>query len=533
MIYNNTFEDKLHKFKTYILYTTPIIIILQLFSFHDMYIRELDGISLFLSTISIPICFLYSKINRKDRLYIFGLFYISILVENIINVFFIHFRNSINGILFPLILRNFFLYIELSKNITLSNFIEKHIKISIVLTLFLTIIPFSLDKPFKQLLSTKHVFVVIFIVLIIISLTSLIYMILKLNYMAFKEKNFVKGVFGVNIFILFIKLFFLPTLINSVIYLRLPGKSFYFNTAFLVLSIGLLVEFEDNVSEIFQLYNNVEAISKDMENMKELDSLRSNFFANLSHEFKTPLTIIFSCLQLIDSNEAKGDWAISQSYLKYNKTIKQNCNRMLRLTGNLVDITKIQSEFLNLHFKNHEIVSLIENITSSVIPYVESNTINIIFDTTIEELLIKCDSDSIERIMLNLLSNSIKYSNKNGNILVCLDADSDFITIKVIDDGIGIKEDKIDKIFEPFVQCDKSLARAKEGSGIGLSLVKKLVEMHNGTISINSTYKKGTEIIIKLPNTICNNIEINNKQKYNTNNIISKIEIEFSDIYDL
>ena len=221
--------------------------------------------------------------------------------------------------------------------------------------------------------------------------------------------------------------------------------------------------------------NNLMGFEKKYNEIKEIEKAKTQFFANLSHEIKTPINIIYSCFQLLDINKEKGETELWNSYNKYYGTIKQNCYRLLRLVNNLVDITKIDSGFMKLNFINYEIVSLVEDITLSIVPYVESKNITVLFDTYVEELVIKCDPESLERVILNLLSNAVKFSNENGNITVLLDANKDFVIIKVKDDGIGIAPEVSDYVFERFAQEDKSFNRKKEGSVIGLSLVKSLV----------------------------------------------------------
>ena len=108
-------------------------------------------------------------------------------------------------------------------------------------------------------------------------------------------------------------------------------------------------------------------------------------YIDLSHEIKTPINIIYSCFQLLDINKGKGETELWNSYNKYYGTIKQNCYRLLRLVNNLVDITKIDSGFMKLNFINYEIVSLVEDITLSIVPYVESKNITVLFDTYVEE----------------------------------------------------------------------------------------------------------------------------------------------------
>lgn len=270
--------------------------------------------------------------------------------------------------------------------------------------------------------------------------------------------------------------------------------------------------------------------------MKELETLRTQFFANLSHEIRTPINIIYSCIQLLDRKKLINDKELANSYKKYESTITQNCFRILRLINNIVDITKIDAGFMKAQFTNYDIVSLIENITLSIVPYVESKNIHVIFDTIVEELEIKCDPDNIERIILNLLSNSVKYTNQGGNILVSIDCDDTWVTIKVKDDGMGIPSKFKHTIFERFVQTDKSFNRQKEGSGIGLALAKSLVNFHNGEIYLSDNIDNGTEFVIKLPNIRLDKVKDSKNGSIletSEKSLTEKISIEFSDIYDL
>lgn len=289
------------------------------------------------------------------------------------------------------------------------------------------------------------------------------------------------------------------------------------------------------VSRDISYRNEFESLKLKYNEMKAYDKIRTEFFANLSHEVRTPINIIYSCFQLLNNQKEKGPESLAIYYDKYEKTIKQNCFRMLRLVNNLIDITKIDSGFVKMRFGNYNIINLVEDITLSVIPYVEAKKINIMFDTELEELEIKCDPDEIERVMLNLISNAIKFNEVGGSILVNISISETWVEISVKDTGIGIAKEMKNYIFERFAQNDKSLNRENEGSGIGLALVKSLVELHDGEVYLLDNEEKGSEFIVKLPNVTYNNVdeEVKNISGNNSKPTAEKISIELSDIYDL
>ncbi|AVK48445.1 MULTISPECIES: ATP-binding protein [Clostridium] len=272
---------------------------------------------------------------------------------------------------------------------------------------------------------------------------------------------------------------------------------------------------------------------KSKEEALELEKLRTEFFANISHELRTPLNIILGVIQILRRDLLDKEKPIDKGKIINNIDIeRQNCFRLLRLINNLIDSTKLDAGHFQIDMINCNIVSVVEEITLSVAGYISNNNINLIFDTDVEEKIIACDPDKIERIMLNLLSNCIKFTDDDGSIFVNIFDGEEYITLSVEDTGIGIPEEKVEIIFDRFRQVDKSFTRNYEGSGIGLSLVKSLVEMHDGTISVESKYGVGTKFTIKLPVKVLNK----SKERVNiSNNIINtcveKINIEFSDIY--
>lgn len=275
----------------------------------------------------------------------------------------------------------------------------------------------------------------------------------------------------------------------------------------------------------------IEVLKNKFKEIKQYDKVRGEFFANLSHELRTPINIIYSCIQLLNNSRKCGD-DFEEIYDKYEKTLKQNCFRMLRLVNNLIDITKIDSGFIKMNFTNCDIIKLTEDISLSIIPYVEAKNIEIIFDTDCEELEISCDPDKIERILLNLLSNAIKFTEAGGEIKVNIFTDEKWVDIRVKDSGIGIPNHMKDFIFERFIQNDKSLNRNKEGSGIGLSLVKSLVELHGGKVFLRESSKEGSEFSVLLPNKKMEEKNIvGSSVDYRKG--VERISIEFADIYDI
>lgn len=269
----------------------------------------------------------------------------------------------------------------------------------------------------------------------------------------------------------------------------------------------------------------------------ELEKLRTEFFANISHELKTPLNIILGTIQINTMMLENKETPIDRRKIINNINIeKQNCFRLLRLINNLIDSTKVDSKNLELNKINCNIVNLVEEVTQSVAEYIHNNNLTLIFDTDVEEKIVACDLDKIERIMLNLLSNSIKFTSSGGSILVNIADGEEYITITVEDTGIGIPENNLSVIFDRFRQVDKSFTRKNEGSGIGLSLVKSLVGMHDGTISVESKYGVGTKFTIRFPVRVLDydNSELKTKLVNNKiNNCVERIRIEFSDIYKL
>lgn len=284
-----------------------------------------------------------------------------------------------------------------------------------------------------------------------------------------------------------------------------------------------------NEKKIETLKKDIQKNIKILNETKEFNSLIRGLFINMSHELKTPINVMYSAIQAINMDlNNDGIRNISRDKL-YIRSMKQNCLRMIRVINNFVDATRLQAGEMKIIRENYDIVETVESIVEKTVEYVRGKDVNIIFDTNVEEKIMSFDKEAMKRIILNLISNAIKADTKE--ILIRLVALDKHVLIKVEDQGMGIPKSKLNLIFERFGQVDNSLSRKCEGAGVGLYLVKCLVDLHNGKIKITSDEGQGTEVTIKLP------VEVLDGSHYD-NRIISesdeeKIEREFSDIYTI
>ena len=541
------YRDKNRKHIMYMLFTTIIFLgcailgiqIIDINSINSLPILEdLNSINIVIGIIAIPTCILYYYMYRNNEFFILTLSYVSILIEYI----YVNFINSYNVltqhlITFTFVFRVFLLTIAIFNEGKYANKILKNKRISIILAMIINFVVTFIEVKFNVnyiLISNNKILWNIFQGSILIYYFILL---ILLSIRCIRKNKFIY-----TIFITTISIFTIRRIFNFDIFFKYSDKILEYNKmltliAYTILLIGLYIEVIRKIEESISLNNKVSGFDElkiKYKEIKEIEKAKSQFFANLSHEIKTPINIIYSCIQLLDINKKNGEKSLSDAYNKYEHTLKQNCYRLLRLVNNLVDMTKIDSGYMKLIFINCEIVSLVEDITLSIVPYVESKNINIVFDTYIEELKIRCDPESMERVILNLLSNAIKFTDNNGNISVFIEADENYVFIRVKDDGIGISEDIREEIFNRFVQEDKSFNRKKEGSGIGLALVKSLVELHDGEVYLEKV-SKGSEFVVKLPNIkIDEELDVYNKvMDAESKPLVQKINIEFSDIYEL
>ncbi|MFL0198851.1 sensor histidine kinase [Clostridium sp. WILCCON 0269] len=305
---------------------------------------------------------------------------------------------------------------------------------------------------------------------------------------------------------------------------NISGEEMFVTTLYQAV-VGHRGEIEEIVGIAFE----VTAEVKSNINMQNTLKMQEEFTANISHELKTPLNVIYSTVQLFNMYCSNGSLdERKDSIIKYIESIKQNSYRLAKLVNNIVDISKIDAGYFELNLSNNNIVEVVEEIVMSVTNYTDNKGMNIIFDTDIEERIISCDVEKIERLVLNLISNAIKFSNEGDGILVAIKNANEFVEISVKDTGIGIENKHLDIIFDRFKQVNKSLSRNAEGTGIGLNLVKSIVELHGGRIYVESELGKGSKFTVVLPvqKVIQENVLSSNKIR----NRSDSIQIEFSDI---
>jgi signal transduction histidine kinase/ligand-binding sensor domain-containing protein/DNA-binding response OmpR family regulator len=227
--------------------------------------------------------------------------------------------------------------------------------------------------------------------------------------------------------------------------------------------------------------------------LHEVDEMKSRFFANISHEFRTPLTLILEPVkqisEIVEDDKIRSDLQI----------VHKNANRLLGLVNQLLDISKLESGTMKLQTIYQNIVPLLKALALSFTSYAERKRIALRFNSTEDEILVYLDEEKIEKIVTNVLSNAFKFTPEGGSIEVAVTKDDENVNVRISDTGIGIPNDKIPKIFDRFYQVDGSHTREQEGTGIGLSLTKELVELHKGTIKIESEEGKGSTFIVSIP----------------------------------
>lgn len=276
--------------------------------------------------------------------------------------------------------------------------------------------------------------------------------------------------------------------------------------------------------------NNALILNKYLTEKLEEENIKGEFFTNICHELRTPINVINSALQLNNLNiENKNIKSIE----KNNLVIKQNCLRLIRTINNFIDANKISEGQIETNIMVLNIVEVVENVLDASAEYIKKKKINFIFDPDFEEIFIAFDREFLERIILNILSNSVKYGDTNGNIYVKIYFEEKNLVIMIENDGVAISYDEQKYIFDKFTKNNKALNRTQEGSGLGLYISKSLMKIQGGDLKVEIYENYGN--IFKLYFYDVDLFKETESVEHGFNNdyynLMEKAEIEFSDIY--
>jgi|GEM_PF-5499363 len=272
-----------------------------------------------------------------------------------------------------------------------------------------------------------------------------------------------------------------------------------------------------DVTNEIQAKKSVEAMSK----------VREEYFTILSHELRSPIAVIHFAIQMLLSDYYINEF--SSGTLKMLKKIEKNSLRLLRLVNNFLDISRVEAGYMSVSNSNTNIVGLTEALLESILPIATKKKIDIQLYKCCDIKNIEVDVEKYERVFLNIVSNAFKFTEPGGRVEVILDEDEENILVAIKDNGMGIPEDKQDKIFNRFYIVDGSLTRRSEGSGIGLSLVRKLLDLMKGKIEVQSKVGVGSEFKIYLPKESSDRV-VEGKYTECGENIADKIYMEFADV---
>ena len=284
-------------------------------------------------------------------------------------------------------------------------------------------------------------------------------------------------------------------------------RSNYAICIYLILIIISILRYMHKVNTLDRLVNErTNKLRKEMEKNEQLfkkvlslEQNKNNYFVNLSHELRTPLNVLSSINQLIKEFTKKDNFITPEKLSYYMGIMDRNCSRLLSLINNLIDHTKIENNSYIINKKDEDIVYLVEEIVLDMKDYIEEKGLELIFDTDVEEKVIRCDKVDIERCIINLVGNAVKFTPEGGLIEVLLQDLDDKVKIIVKDNGIGISEENQKIIFDRFNQVVDESSEQKGGSGLGLTITKQLITLHNGEIYVESEVGVGSEFIIILP----------------------------------
>ncbi|PCJ97151.1 MAG: hypothetical protein COA50_05800 [Flavobacteriaceae bacterium] len=251
-------------------------------------------------------------------------------------------------------------------------------------------------------------------------------------------------------------------------------------------------------SRTTEIQHKNELLNHQTEKLVQLNEARTQLYANITHEFRTPLTVILGMADTLKNKE-------QEESEKPLEMIKRNGKKLLRLVNEMLDLAKLESGNMTLQLVQTDIIPFVKYLSESFHSLAEERKINLVVYSEIDALEMDFDADKMASIISNLLSNAVKFTQEHGKIVVHLnkeaDTENEYFIIKIQDNGLGISEEYKEHLFDRFYQVDNSSTKEKEGTGIGLSLVKEFVTLMNGTIDVESTLGNGSTFIVRIPKT--------------------------------
>ncbi len=257
-----------------------------------------------------------------------------------------------------------------------------------------------------------------------------------------------------------------------------------------------------------------EALKTSYDELKQLDQLKSTFLANVSHELRTPLTSIIGYTEMLESGAAG---ALSDGQAEFLKTIRGKADQLLGLISSLLDLGRLEAKSLELHHEAVDARALLSDVGSTIVP--NANRRNVVVDINVADGTAKIWGDPVrlQQIVLNLADNALKFTHEGGEVVLGAEpgeldtggpaglgaalfaASRPAVVLTVRDTGMGIPQENLSRIFDAFYQIDAGTTRSHGGAGLGLSIVKQLVDGHDGTIDVTSALGEGTIFTVKLP----------------------------------
>ncbi len=261
------------------------------------------------------------------------------------------------------------------------------------------------------------------------------------------------------------------------------------------LTISPIKDDSGNVIGASKIVRDITDLRRLAADLAETDRRKNEFLATLAHELRNPLAPMSNMLEVV--KRASGD---GETLKRAHDTIERQLAQMVRLVDDLLDLNRITHDRLELRRSEVELSAVIQQAVEVALPLIDAVGHNLVVDVPAEPIYLNADRARLAQVFGNLLNNSSKYTRPNGQILLTVWRTGDEVLVSVKDDGAGIPPDKLDSIFDMFMQVDRSAERSQGGLGIGLTLVKRLAEMHGGSIEAKSRGEgQGSEFVVRLP----------------------------------